>query len=604
MNYESFFGLRERPFRKAPQERFLFPRAPFLSLTQALSQEKKPRVVILSGGHGHGKSLSLLCLPFALGEGVELAIVSRGAPTLQGILTEALLSLGLAGTLPPDAPEETLLGIYQSVVSGLMDEGLSFVLAVDDAQRLSQDTLRDLESLVSLEPSWEGRATLLLAWEVGPTLPKAALSSKPLVFALGPLSEEELKGYVAHRLLVAGRKTKLFPQDALRALHSQGKGDTLLINDLAERALMTAWAAGKKEVSAAHVLQAKASLENPMRVREEGARVAAGLEAGRDRIRAMAGKTPLITLGAICLAALLVTGYLLIPKHDSESSEAALARGPVAAAKAPGPVAPPVPAGEAIPAAEPKAAPADGPGLGLPTPPSAILSLPRNGLALVVDRSITMSRLWQGGIAGPGLKAEVALPEISAPGLYLVGRPQSRTPLIFQYPPAKEIPKEASLRLWKQVESFLPQDILPLVVGEGPDLRKAAPAKLGDAIRDRLKAWTRSQELNLPDELASLYAPEFNFFEPGRKDRTILRENFRQALASEMRTSGEVRLTLSEPLILLDPRDHDRVWAVFSLKYDSKLRHDIGLRTLVFERRGGEWLVTAELWIKEVNLRT
>jgi hypothetical protein len=56
--------------------------------------------------------------------------------------------------------------------------------------------------------------------------------------------------------------------------------------------------------------------------------------------------------------------------------------------------------------------------------------------------------------------------------------------------------------------------------------------------------------------------------------------------------------------MLLDPRNHNRVWAVFSLKYDSKLRHDIGLRTLIFERSGSKWLINAELWIKEVGLKT
>jgi hypothetical protein len=215
-----------------------------------------------------------------------------------------------------------------------------------------------------------------------------------------------------------------------------------------------------------------------------------------------------------------------------------------------------------------------------------------------------MSRLWQGGLSGPGLKAEVALPEITQPGLYLVGRPQSRTPLIFQYPPAKEVPQEASLRLWGQMESFLPQDILPLIVGSGADLKKAAPGSLAPAIKEKLKVWTQSQELRRPDQLAALYDETFRFFEPGRRDRTVARENFRQALMSEMRTAGDTELTVSEPLILLDPRDHGRVWAVFSLRYDSRLRHDIGLRTLVFERRGAAWLITAELWIKELSLKT
>ncbi|MDR2405467.1 MAG: hypothetical protein LBE27_03755 [Deltaproteobacteria bacterium] len=593
MNFESFFGLKERPFKNSQEERFFFPRAVFKSLCQALEKDNPPKTIVLAGPLGVGKTLSMLCLPYALGKRYRVALCLHGSPTLTGILGEALNSLGLEGRYAPGAPEETLLGLFQSTVSFHIEEGLNIVLAVDDSFKLSSETINDLQALVSLEPEWKNRATLLLGSAGSPHLEESN-EGETLILKMEPLSQEETSLYLRHRLMVAGKKAQLFSAEAVKLIWGYSQGSPVKINDLAERSLMTAWAAGKKEIAASHVTQAKASLDNPMRIQEESAKVAAGGVRTHHQIKGLPSKTPLITLGALIVAVVVVTLYLLLPKNDSELSAAPPEEAPLTQ----------VAALETIPAVASESPPDLLPDLGLPTPPSAILMLPRNALALVVDRSLTMSKLWQGGLKGPGLKAEVALPEITAPGLYLVGRPQSRTPLIFQYPPAKEIPKEASLRLWKQVESFLPQDILPLVVGNGSDLKKPSPAKLALTIKDILKVWTQSQELKSADNLALLYAPEFQFFEPGRKDKTISRENFRQALISEMRSSGDIQLTVSEPLILLDPRNHNLVWAVFSLKYDSRLRHDIGLRTLIFERKGADWLITAELWIKEVSLKT
>jgi hypothetical protein len=55
---------------------------------------------------------------------------------------------------------------------------------------------------------------------------------------------------------------------------------------------------------------------------------------------------------------------------------------------------------------------------------------------------------------------------------------------------------------------------------------------------------------------------------------------------------------------MLDPRNRDRAWIVFTLKYDSKLRHNIGLRTLVLEKtRPKDWSIVAELWLKEDTVK-
>jgi hypothetical protein len=156
------------------------------------------------------------------------------------------------------------------------------------------------------------------------------------------------------------------------------------------------------------------------------------------------------------------------------------------------------------------------------------------------------------------------------------------------------------------VETLLPQDILPLLVADGDLLGQPVPPGILEILKDKLKTWTTAQEVQYTDELAHLYADPFVYYEPGQKPQTIDREAFQVALASEAKTSGDVRLAVSEPVIALDPRNHNRAWAVFNLRYDSRLRRDLGLRTLIFEKTvlGDDWLIRAELWIRENSLRS
>ncbi|MDR1035800.1 MAG: AAA family ATPase [Deltaproteobacteria bacterium] len=632
MDYETFFSLRERPFRSQLSPGFLFRGPAFVRLCGLLGGDAPPpELIVVAGEKGAGKTALLSGLgPPALPPVVRVLPVLRGASTLSGILAEALNSMGLKDRLPPGAPEETLLGFFQNAVSDLVRSGARCVLAVDGAQHLGRDTLSDLPGLMSIEPSWKGRTSLVLCGTPGPGFPGPAAAGAVLV-ELPPLTLDETASYLAYRLKAAGARRDPFTPQAVAALHSFSEGIPGELNVIAERALMTAWSQGKKEITPAHVARAAGGMSSAAPVAEE----AAGLAAGgvRQRRRGYPKGRARIALAAI-VAALMVSGWFLLrpdmagpvlPRSGGRTQASAGLAGDGApqpslagrltvegaeAGDLPADLPPGLEDGSGgnvpVPDVTPAAPAGQGgdPDLLLPSPPPALLSLPRNSLVLVVDGSLNMARLWQGSIRGPGLKAEISPPDIKLPGLYLVGRPQSRTPLIFQYPPAREIPKEAGIRLWRQVEPHLPQDILPLMAGDGPDLRRSIPDELAKTLKGRLKSWTQSQEYKLADNMAALYAERFRFFEPGSPDRTIAREQFRTALASELRTSGDVKLTASEPLILLDPRDHGRAWAVFSLKYDSRLRHDLGQRTLIFEkpRIGGEWLITAELWIKEPAL--
>ncbi|MGL4209149.1 MAG: hypothetical protein ACRCTY_07150, partial [Candidatus Adiutrix sp.] len=237
--------------------------------------------------------------------------------------------------------------------------------------------------------------------------------------------------------------------------------------------------------------------------------------------------------------------------------------------------------------------------------PPQLLNLPSGTSALIIDQDGAIGRLWQGGHRGPGLKAEVASPRFKSPGLYIFGRPRGQNPLVFQFPPAREIPRNEANTLWPQLATLLPQNILPVIVAPAQAFTRPQNEAAQKAVLSRVKAWVQSQQYRFADTTASLYASTFQFFETGQPTKTISRDNFRAALNSEFRTAGEIKLTTSAPLLMQDPEKSNIVWAIFNLKYESKLRNDMGIRVLIFEKSvlsHDNWLIVAELWLPEKSL--
>ncbi|MDR1086114.1 MAG: AAA family ATPase [Deltaproteobacteria bacterium] len=594
MDYEAFFKLKERPFKNPLEARYFFRVPVFDRLTEALSQLPKPSLLILKGPAGSGKTTMLRNLARTVKDRVIVAPILQTGYELRDILSDALFGFGLGFKCAPQVPEESLLGFFQNAVSSFLASGLDVILAADRAGHLEPENLTELIDLVNLEPVWSGRTGLLLSTRPEPVWPIQKFPDARII-EVPPLDLEQTKAYVRYRMRAAGARKDYFKADSLITLHKLSGGIPMEINNLAERALMTAWAAGRKEVSSAHLFQAKTGLENPPRIDPKAIQQAAGRKRGHQKIKSWPARLSL----AVFMALVFSLGLIFWPKFQPEEENSG--RPPDAAQAAAGPAEAEVLA-TATPAAEP-ALPGQTPGLGLPSPPPALLRLPHNTMALVVDQSLNQARLWQGQLKKPGLKAELPAPDFEGPGLYLVGRPKSRLSLIFQYPPGKEVPPVTGEKLWRQVETLLPQDILPLIVADSQLLLRPVPPEDLDILKEKLKTWTTAQEVKFTDNLALLYTDPFVFYEPGQRPQTISRENFKVALTSEARTSGDVKLAISEPLLMLDPRNHNRAWAVFSLKYDSRLRHDIGLRTLIFEKSMlGDWYIKAELWIRENSL--
>ena len=609
MDYIEYFSFSDRPFKNTYDGKFFFRSPGAERVFSALRAKDCPVLVHFKGPAKSGKTSVLRRLPVDLRDVFKVIVVLNPLLTLAEILRQALTDLGHSHKFTIHTPEEELLGYYQNAVSESIADGYRILLAVDSADELTPEALSEFYGLMALEPQWGGQVVLLLCglsespW---PVVPDIFLDLKEL--SLEPLTEEEAEGYVQFRLKAAGGGEVSLSKGAVKSLWELGGGRPETINQLAERSLIATWSAGRREVGTAQVKAAKNSLDNPLALNPEALqRVPA--ESRRPSVRPERPGGGVKLRQGLLIVALLIGGILIFRSFyadapltvtDEKDAVVLLDTGE----------------GDQDDPAEPETAtPAAGDqsAMGstaptLPTTPPQLLTLPQGSLALVVEQGVPTGRLWQGGIKGPGLKAEVAVPQFKSGGLYLIGRPKAEEPLIFQYPPSRDLPVEEAKVLWPRVSTLLPQNILPVMVAPGAEYAKARPKEAEEAVSQRIKAWVQSQQYRWPDTMASLYSAKFDFFELGKTPKTVDREQFREALNSEMVTSGEVRLAISEPLLMQDPTKTNRIWAVFTLKYDSKLRNDMGLRVLIFEKNSSmlgpdRWPIVAELWLPEKSLQ-
>lgn len=597
MDYTEHFNLTDRPFKNTYDRKYFFRSVSVDIIIKVLEAESCTPLVHLKAQPKVGLTSFLRYLPKELRLNYRTALILNPHLTLTEILRQCLIDFGQEHKFDNQTPEESLLGFFQNTVDEFLADDFRVMLVVDNAAELSPETLSELYGLMELEEEWKGRFILLLGgssetpWPVVPDILYEINELK-----LPPLSEEEIEAYLSFRLKVAGGSL-CFNRGALSCLVECSGGLPELINQFAERALIAAWTKGAEVVGTSQIKAAVDSLEALVHdlgeVSSSSSVTSATVKKGVD----FSGK---LRLALVTVLFLLLGGYGL--SYFSKDTATVEDRGEVVIFDVPeeAPL-------DAAPAGTRKAGDMAGVSApSLPTPPPQLLTLPQGALVLVVDQDRQNGRLWQGGTKGSGLKAEITVPSFDNMGLYLFGRPRGSDPLIFQYPPDRDRPLKEARIIWPRVVNLLPQNIIPVMVAPGGNYQKPQDEEAREQILKNVKAWVQSQQHRVPNKMATLYAPAFEFFELGQGGgRTVERENFLQALNSEALTSGEVTLTTSQPLLMQDPVRSDLFWAMFNLKYESRLRNDMGIRVLIFGKSTlkAEWLIVAELWLPEKSLK-
>jgi len=267
--YERFFGLVDAPFRLTPDPRYLFLSAKHADALAhlRLGISESSGFVCITGDVGAGKTTLLRRFLSEVGPDVSTAYIFNPALSAVELLQTINAELGLPSTSPS---RKVLVDALNAHMLTLRQGGRRALVIIDEAQALELDVLEQLRLLSNLETTTEKLLRVVL---VGQPQLRTVLQHPELVqlnqritlrWHIGPLERGETADYVRHRLAIASRGQcgKVFTPAALRLVHRFSGGVPRLINMIAHRSMLAAFAAEERVVSARIVLRAHREIES------------------------------------------------------------------------------------------------------------------------------------------------------------------------------------------------------------------------------------------------------------------------------------------------------------------------------------------------------
>ena len=263
--YESFYGLREKPFSLSADPKFLYKSPTHAPAFDAILAgiRRREGLIVLTGEIGTGKTTLCRSVLQHLDRRTFAAFVPDPFVSREDLLKTLLVDFGVIAI--SDLTRGRFTGASRSELSYLLYEFLDSlvplqafaVLVIDEAQNLSLPLLEEIRILSELER----REKLLQVVLVGQPELRASLRLPQMRQVdqrvsvrceLSALDAEGVAGYVHHRLDVAGLggSTVEFTPAALEILHGGSTGVPRVINRLCDRALERAYAARTKRIDA------------------------------------------------------------------------------------------------------------------------------------------------------------------------------------------------------------------------------------------------------------------------------------------------------------------------------------------------------------------
>jgi general secretion pathway protein A len=272
--YNSFFGFKENPFNLTPDPRYLFL-SPYHKealdhLLYGINERKG--FIAITGGIGTGKTTLCRALLSHLDATTKSALIFNAFISDLELLKAVNQEFDLRMGPEPLSKKDYVDRLNQFLLKNF-GRGGNAVLLVDEAQNLSHAVLEQIRMLSNLETEREKLIQIVL---VGQSELKELLASPSLRqlneritvrHDLMPLRPKDIKGYVEHRMVVAGGRGNVrFTDAAYRKIAASSKGNPRRINAVCERTLLIAYVEGEQRISRGMVRRAIEELHRDMRI--------------------------------------------------------------------------------------------------------------------------------------------------------------------------------------------------------------------------------------------------------------------------------------------------------------------------------------------------
>ena len=256
------FKLKELPFRLSPDPQFLY-----LSKQHARAKAYMESTiwftdgfVVITGEIGSGKTTLIESFLKEVPADVVVAQINQTQVTAIDFLQSVLAQFGFS---PFKMRKAELITTLNNFLIEQYAAGRRVLLIVDEAQNLSMRVLEEIRMLSGVETTKEKVLRIILAGqpELNDKLDAPELEQLTqrvrLRFHLQTLSEGETRGYIQHRLEVAGAGDReLFAADTFPEIYRYSGGVPRLINTLCDTAMMASFTADRDTVTRADITSA------------------------------------------------------------------------------------------------------------------------------------------------------------------------------------------------------------------------------------------------------------------------------------------------------------------------------------------------------------
>ena len=251
--YESYWKLREKPFENTPNPRFIYysqKHEEALSRMLYAIRERKG-ALILTGECGSGKTLlSRVLFEELSGEGYQSAVILNPILEPLDLLKEIIYQLG--GESASLSAKMDLLHSLNEILYKNKNENKKTVILIDEAQAIPLQAFEELRLLLNFQLNDFFLFTLILLGQ--PEL-KEKMNTLPqlrqrfsMKYHLNALTPEQAKGYVLHRLMVAGAEKEIFEEGAFDKIYRFSGGVPRRINNVCDLALLVGSGEGLDQI--------------------------------------------------------------------------------------------------------------------------------------------------------------------------------------------------------------------------------------------------------------------------------------------------------------------------------------------------------------------
>jgi general secretion pathway protein A len=263
-----YYRLREQPFGATPDSRYLFA-----------SETHREALASLLYGVGAGRGfVALIAMP-GMGKTTllfesmrQLRASTKTVFLFQTISSPLEFLSALLADLGVEEINENLMELQAKLNAILVDQarrGERLVVVIDEAQNLDDSVLEFARMLSNFETEQQKLVQIILSGQ--PQLAVKLASPQlmqlrqriSMIAYLKPLSTEETRLYVAHRLRVAGYKSDkpLFTSAALQLIAQHSKGIPRNINNLCFNALSLGCAMKRNMIDAGVIKEVISDLD-------------------------------------------------------------------------------------------------------------------------------------------------------------------------------------------------------------------------------------------------------------------------------------------------------------------------------------------------------